>query len=177
MSGQGKRGRPPAPKAGNGPTPERLQHGDVALAPHAIADEFGRPARPYRSVDTLAHMLRRQSITPAMRQAGDDFRAQFARAALDPLRAPDLRRTPQRGRSLEPSEQQVEARKRVWRALTAVGGIASPAGSCIWHVLGCEWSLRQWALREGWAGRPVSEETASGVLVGALGVLQALYGL
>jgi hypothetical protein len=65
----------------------------------------------------------------------------------------------------------------VWRALTAVGGIASPAGSCLWHVLGCEWSVRQWAQREGWGGRRVSEEIASGVLVGALGVLQAHYGL
>src|ERR1700733_14974817 len=54
--------------------------------------------------------------------------------------------------------------------------IASPAGSCVWHVVGCEWTIRDWALREGWGGRPLSEEAASGVLVGALGVLQALYG-
>ncbi|HUZ74059.1 MAG TPA: hypothetical protein VMU87_13845 [Stellaceae bacterium] len=173
----GKRGRPP--KAAPGPTLERLRHGDVALMPHAIADESGNPSRPYRSADTLARMLRQGSVTPAMCQAADDFRAQFARASLDPLGAPDLRRPPQgAGHGLELSEQQVEARRRVWRALTAVGGIASPAGSCLWHVIGCELSLRQWALREGWGGgRAMSQETAAGVLVGALCVLQTLYGL
>lgn len=173
----GRRGRPPA--ALPGPTPERLRRGDVAPVPRAIADEAGNPSLPYRSVDTLARMLRQGSVTPAMCQAADDFRAQFARASLDPLGAPDLRRPPRAtGHGLELSEQQVEARRRVWRALTAVGGIASPAGSCIWHVLGCEWSLRQWALREGWgAGRAMSPETAAGVLVGALGVLRVLYGL
>jgi hypothetical protein len=160
-----------------GPTPERLARGDVARVVQAFADEAGRPARPYRTVDTLARLLRNGTITPAMRQAADDFRGQFARAALDPLRAPDLRRSPDSQRFLEPAEQQEDARKRVWRALQALGGIASPAGSCCWHVIGCEWSVRQWAQRQGWGGRAVSEESAMGVLVGALGVLQALYGL
>jgi hypothetical protein len=62
-----------------GPTPER-------------ADESGRPSRPYRAVDTLAAMERRGSITTGMRQAGEGFRARFAVAQLDPLRAPDLSR-------------------------------------------------------------------------------------
>src|ERR1700731_4295210 len=47
---------------------------------------------------------------------------------------------------------------------------------CVWHVIGCEWTMREWALREGWGGRPLSQETASGILIGALGVLQAHYG-
>jgi hypothetical protein len=43
--------------------------------------------------------------------------------------------------------------------------------------VGCEWPVKDWALREGWGGRPLSQETAAGILVGALGVLQGLYGL
>ena len=159
------------------PTAERWQHGDIERLPRAIADETGRPARPYRVTDTLLMMERRGSISAAMRQAAEDFRAAFHAAALDPLAAADLHRLPRSNRELQVTEHQAEARKRVWSALAALGGFASPAGSCVWHVVGAEWTLKEWALREGWGGRPLSRETASGILVGALGVLQAYYGL
>jgi len=175
---RGRVGRPrKARHEEEGPTPERWRRGDVERVERSIADEAGRPARPFRHVDTLVRMLRRGSISPAMLQAGEDFRAVFAAAQLDGLRAPDLARVPQTLRDLEPTARQAQARKRVWQALAALGGIASPAGSCLWHVVGCEWTLRDWSLREGWGGRPLSEETAAGILVGALGVLQAHYGL
>src|SRR5882724_10538106 len=73
-----------------GPTPERRSRGIIELVERPIADESGRPSRPYRAVDTLAVMERRGSITGGMRQAGEDFRARFAVAQLDPLRALDL---------------------------------------------------------------------------------------
>ena len=175
---RGRVGRPRRPRhEEEGPTAERRRKGDVERLERSIADEEGRPARPFRSVDTLARMLRRGSINAAMHQAGEDFRVVFAAAQLDGLRAPDLARVPQTLRDLEPTARQAEARKRVWQALKALGGIASPAGSCVWHVVGCEWTLRDWSLREGWGGRPLGEETAAGILVGALGVLQAHYGL
>src|SRR5437870_1913254 len=82
-----------------GPTPERRSRGIVELVERPIADESGRPSRPYRAVDTLAVMERRGSITGGMRQAGEDFRARFAVAQLDPLRAPDLSRPRERGAS------------------------------------------------------------------------------
>jgi hypothetical protein len=158
-------------------TPERWQRGDVERTPHVIADEAGRPARPFRVVDTLAAMLRKGTITAAMRQAADDFHAQFILASLDPLRAADLNRLPGAWREVPMSLRQAEARTKVWQALQALGGIASPAGSCVWHVVGCEWTVKDWALREGWGGRALSQETASGILVGSLGVLQGFYGL
>src|SRR6516164_5435718 len=74
------------------PTPERRNHGIVERLEWPIADESGRPARPYRFVDTLAVMERRGSITAAMRQAGEDFRDCFAIAQLDPLSAFDISR-------------------------------------------------------------------------------------
>ena len=71
---------------------ERLQHGPIELVPVIIADSAGRPARPYRAIDTLTIMERRGSITAGMRQAGEDFRRRFAAAQLDPLRALDVSR-------------------------------------------------------------------------------------
>jgi len=160
------------------PTSERQQHGDVERLAHSIADEDGGPARPFRTVDTLSAMLRRGTISPAMHQAGEDFRVLFHLGSLEPLRAANLARVPHRGtRDQSTSVRQGDARKKIWEALRLLGGIASPAGSCVWHVIGCEWSLREWALREGWGGRPLAQETAAGVLIGALGALQAHFGL
>lgn len=166
---------------GLGPTPERLRHGPVERIERPIGDAAGRPARPYRAVDTLASMERRGSITAAMRQAGEDFRARFARAHLDPLRALDLStmRLGERGARPEqegPGQQIEAARRSVWRAIQAVGGVASPGGSCLWHVVGWECSIKQWALEQGWSGRRVSQEAASGILVAALGALNAHFG-
>jgi Domain of unknown function (DUF6456) len=166
----------------SGPTPERRRHGPVERLERAIGDAAGHPSRPYRAVDTLAIMERRGSITAGMRQAGEDFRARFVRAHLDPLRALDLsvlrfgERSSQRGS--DPSGVRIEAaRAAVWRAIQAVGGIASPAGSCLWHVIGWERSLKEWAIEQGWSGRRVSQESASGILVAALGALEGHFGI
>ena len=40
----------------------------------------------------------------------------------------------------------------------------------------CERSLREWAIRQGWAGRPVRQEQAQAILIAALGILAADYG-
>ncbi|MGZ9059751.1 MAG: hypothetical protein ACXW14_10980, partial [Burkholderiaceae bacterium] len=63
------------------------------------------------------------------------------------------------------------------RALDALGGHGLPAASCVWHVVGMQTSIREWALRQGWGGRPVRQENAQGILVAALGVLAKHYGM
>lgn len=159
------------------PSAERMAQGAVERIAQPIADEAGRPAQPYWAVDTLVAMLRRGTITPAMRQAGEDFHALFIAAQLEPLRAADLNRMPDGKHELSLTLRQAEARKEVWRALKAVGGAASPAGSCLWHVVGSLATVKEWALHRGWNGRPLSPEAASGILIGALGALQAYFGL
>ena len=42
---------------------------------------------------------------------------------------------------------------------------------------GCGRPVREWALRQGWGGRPVRQEQAHGMLVAALGLLAVHYGL
>ena len=75
------------------------------------------------------------------------------------------------------TDAQVAARERVARALDALGGHGLPAASCVWHVVGMQTSIREWALRQGWGGRPVRQENAQGILVAALGVLAKHYGI
>ena len=159
------------------PTPERRTQSVVERAARVIADEEGRVSRPYRALDSLTVMLRKGSITPAMHQAGEDFHTLFITAQLQTLRAADLLRLPDGVREVSLTMAQAEARKNVWHVLQTVGGMASPAGSCLWHVVGCEWTLKDWALREGWNGRNPSQETASGILIGALSAVQAYFGL
>ena len=62
-------------------------------------------------------------------------------------------------------------------AIMALGGFESAAGSCVWHVVGLECSVREWALRQGWGGRSVGHAQAQGMLVAALGVLVGKCGL
>lgn len=178
-----KRSRPNAPVSEIAvamPPPERSNHGIVERLERAISDSSGRPARPYRSVDTLAVMERRGSITPGMRYAGEGFRDYFAVAQLDPLRAFDISR-PRIGtrsgfRAVEEPGSRIEnARWVVWRATLAVGGLGSAGGSCLWHVVGWQQSLKQWALEQGWNGRRVSQEAASGMLIASLGTLEAHF--
>jgi hypothetical protein len=163
------------------PTRERRSHNPIERLERAIGDSSGRPARLYRAVDTLAVMERRGTITAGMRQAGEDFRARFKTAQLDPLRAFDISR-PMTGRDSsaafreqQPGSRIENARDAVWRAILAMGGPGSAGGSCLWHVLGWERSLKEWALEQGWSGRRVSQEAASGILIAALGALEAHF--
>jgi hypothetical protein len=164
-----------------GPTPERLRHGPVEPLARPIADSAGRPSRPWKAIDTLAIMEGRGSITAGMRQAGEDFRTRFAVAQLDPLRAhdPSHIRIAELGPRLAeqaPGPRIEAARRQIWGALQAVGGVASPAGSCLWHVLGWEQTLREWAQGQGWNGRRIKPEAAAGILIAALGALESHLG-
>jgi hypothetical protein len=63
------------------------------------------------------------------------------------------------------------ARSQVWRSVQAVGGLQSPAGSCLWNVVGWEKTLKEWAIEGAWRGQRIMQETASGILVATLGML------
>jgi hypothetical protein len=139
-------------------------------------DPDGRIVYHHRTVDTVGKMLRAGTITQEMYDAAKDLEAAFIVANLDPLRALPILRVPGNGREPDLSERQLDARRRVHQAMQALGGISSPAGSCVWHVVGLQRSVREWAIRQGWGGRPVRQEQAQGILVAALGVLAAHFG-
>jgi Domain of unknown function (DUF6456) len=139
-------------------------------------DPDGRIVYHHRTVDTLGKMLRAGTITQEMHDAAKDFQASFIVAQLDPLRALPILRVPGTGREPELNERQLHARRQVHHAMAALGGISSPAGSCVWHVVGLQRSVREWAMRQGWGGRPVEQKEAKGILVAALGILAAHFG-
>ena len=145
------------------------------LEPVYEADPDGRPVVHHRTVDTLGIMLRAGTITKDMHDAARDFQAQFTVSRFNVVRCMPLVRLPGSGGPGDLTDAQVDARRHVGKALDALGGLGSPAGSCVWHVVGLQRSIREWAMRQGWGGKPVRVEQAQGILVAALGVLAGHY--
>jgi hypothetical protein len=139
-------------------------------------DPDGRIVYHHRTVDTLGKMLKAGTIDQAMHDAGQDFQASFIIANPDPLRALPILRVPGAGREPELNERQLYARRNVHQAMSALGGISSPAGSCVWHVVGLQRSVHEWAIRQGWGGRPVDHKAAAGILIAGLGMLAVHLG-
>ena len=136
------------------------------------ADPDSRPVVHHRVVDSLGKMLRAGTIDQGMHDAARDFQAAFTLAALESLRAMPLIRVSGSSRpDGELTDRQIQARKRVRKAIEAVGGMGSPGGSAVWFVVGLGLSVREWALRQGWGGRSMSPDEARGALVTALAVL------
>ena len=155
--------------------PVMRRQNDV-LEPVYEADPDGRPVVHHRTVDTLGIMLRAGTITKDMHDAARDFQAQFTIACYDTLVCMRFQRDPSKGNRAELTETQIDARRRVDAAMDALGGLGSPAGGCVWHVVGLQRSIREWAMRQGWGGRPVRVEQAQGILIAALGTLARHYG-
>jgi hypothetical protein len=134
-------------------------------------DPDGRIVVHHRTVDTLGKMLAAGTISLEMHDAARDFQAAFIIANLDQLRAAQVMRVPGTGRESDLSGRQLDARRRVHNMMEALGGMSTPAGSCVWHVVGLQRSVREWAIRQGWGGWPVRQEEARGILIAALGML------
>ena len=146
------------------------------LEPVYEADPDGRPVVHHRTVDTLGIMLRAGTITREMHDSARDFQAQFTIARYDTLVCMRFDRDRSKGNRAELTETQIDARRRVDAAVNALGGLGSPAGGCVWHVLGLQRSVREWTMRQGWGGRPINEKQAQGIFIAALGVLANQYG-
>jgi hypothetical protein len=153
-----------------------IRRQDDVLEPVYEADPDGRPIVHHRTVDTLGIMLRAGTITKPMHDAARDFQAQFTVARFDAVRCMPLVRMSGGSGPGDLTDAQVDARRRVGSALNALGGLGSPAGSCVWHVVGLQRSIREWAMRQGWGGRPVRVGQAQGILIAALGTLAGHYG-
>lgn len=157
------------------PSRWRLQHGDFSGPIREADPETGSPVEHRRAVDTVGLMLANGTITAEMHDAAVVFRMRFRAAALDDLQPMAWDRVPGGGARDGMTERQAAAREHVAAAMDALGGFASAGGSVVWHVVGLEHSVRDWAHRQGWGGRPVGAPQAQGMLVAALAVLSAHY--
>jgi hypothetical protein len=158
------------------PSKWRLQHGGFSEPIRAADRETGTPVQHRRAVDALGMMLANGTITPQMHEAGCIFRTLFRSAALDSIATTQFVRVGAATADTM-SLRQIDARRRVARAMDALGGHGSPAGSVVWFVVGLEMSIREWSARQGWSGRPVPQPIAGGMLVAGLGILAMHFGL
>ena len=160
-----------------GPTPEREQHDRVTREPDQVMDADGGIGLPWRAESMLERMERNGDVGSRERHAGEEFHRLFVLAQLDPLRASDTVRGERILAGSHVPHGSDRAKRRVMAALDALGGPSSPCGSAAWFILGLEFSVRAWALREGWGGKPLPQKVAKGTLIGALGVLARHFGL
>ena len=110
-----------------------------------------------------------------MHDAGALFGVLFRKAAIEHVATSAFLRMPSR-RADHLSETSVHARIKIADAMDVLGGHDTAAGSCAWHVLGCQSSVREWSMRQGWGGRVVPSAQAQGMLTATLAVLAAHFG-
>lgn len=157
------------------PSRFRKQHSLIERANTQIQDSAGNPGAPFRLVTALDFMERNGTISKQDRSGADRFRDDFTVANFATVRAVNYERSsPGQG---DFTVRQMDARRRVSRAMDALGGHGSPGGCCAWFVLGEGLSLKDWAQREGWKGKALKPHTAAGILLGVLGTLASHYGL
>jgi hypothetical protein len=154
----------------NQPTLERQVHGKVQLASGPVKADTGDFGIPYQATDLLADMQERGTITDQEKLAGDRFRAWFCIGKLDGLCAADMAKPIVDGGGRVPDVQfRAEyARSEIDRAIRWVGGRDSPSGSCLWHIVGLDESLRGWSELQRHNSRNINHINASGILVVAL---------
>jgi hypothetical protein len=156
---------PASPKLG--PLPARLQHGRVELMPETVKTETGAPAQPWRSIDIVGALLRKKVITVAQANAADKFREWVQRSGLDTLKAADPARIP--GGLWRDRSGPDAARRDVIETLAALGGTGRLPGSCLYHIIALEWSIKRWSMEQ--AG--LDQECCRGILIASLCVLEA----
>lgn len=152
-----------------GPAVERLGR--------SLPDAKGDIGNPHRTYDTLATLWRNGSIGDPELEGGRAFEEDFIRARLNSLHATDPARIPSAG-AAELTDVMVAGRRRISRIMTALGGLATPAGSAVWCILGSGQTVKEWAgacqFSDG--RRSLNEKVAKGIFVGALGLLAVQYG-
>lgn len=162
-----------------GPLVLRKLRGEVVAATGQIKDANDEIAAPYRVVDVLDRLLAEGLIDDHEFRAGREFQDDFDKACLNGQRSVDLSRPfVQSGfREAVLAVNAERARSRIGDLVRLMGGHGSACASICWAVLGERRSLREFSDMTRLGGvRPISAKAASGLMIGALGVLAVAYG-
>jgi len=134
-----------------------------------------------RTLDLMATMLARGSITPQQAAAGRRFRTIFEIAGLQTLRAKDISKPPGTHSGEPLADRTIAARQTIGEAIEALGGHGTPTASAVWGILGSGKTVKEWARGyrlpgdHGSEGKQLQEEIARGVLISALALLVAFF--
>lgn len=152
-------------------TPERAAQDGLEKLAVVETVEGGTRARASKTTDTIGRMLMNGTIDVSMARAARRFHADFMLAQLNGVKAAPLER---RSKGLTDDSATLAARERVAGAVQILGGHGAPASMAVWFVVGCGYSVREWARRERFgSGGCLNEHTAKGILIGALSALSA----
>lgn len=157
----------------------RRKRGEVVPAEKQIKDANDEIGAPYRAVDVLDRLLAEGLIDDDEFKAGREFQDDFDKACLNGQRSVDLSRPfVQSGfREAVLAVNAERARNKIGDLVRLMGGHGSACASICWAVLGERRSLREFSDMTRIGGvRPISAKAASGLMVGALGVLAVAYG-
>jgi hypothetical protein len=156
------------------PAGQRGGKGGTEFVDQQVEDADGRIGAPLRKVDTLTAMSSRGTISDRMLQAGRRFQRAFEDAYASDACAIDWLKVGV-GHWREPDFIRTSSSREFIKAMAALGGRSSPSGSACWYILGEGLSIKDWARLHPFGRRCLSEKAAAGVLVGALGVLEAIW--
>jgi hypothetical protein len=131
-----------------------------------------------RATDTLDRMKRADTIDDDQLAAARRFQATFVRSKLDPLRAANYGPRSSKGQREEVAASIAAAKEQVGRAIMALGGIGSLPGAIVYAVVGEGKTIEEWCSEYRFATRrPLNVTAARGVLVAALDILRAKFGI
>lgn len=142
-----------------------------------LKDADGNLSRPIaRTGDTVDALFRNRTIGDEELACARRFERDFHMGGLDRQRITNYDGVGGGGGIGNVTVGLLEARDRVNKVMNTLGGVASPAGSIIWNVVGLGRNLKEYTTEFAFSSnRPVSEPAAKGMLVCALGVLAQHY--
>lgn len=169
-----KTGLPVARFGNDRGTAERGRHDALEAVTVANTDKRSQPVTVMRASNTLARLLKSQTINPREFRVAQRFQADYSIGLFD--RYPTMKFERLGGGDGDAGAAIVQARQQIGQALKLLGGEGSDQGSIMQRVVGEGMTLADWVtLRRCVVSRRLNTDMAAGLLCGALSILHPFY--